>query len=169
MTRFLVQVRKRWTRHDRVQVICDRTDIFCDGPLVVVEHHDEAFGMRFYIVKRFVADSAGERGVARNDHDMVIAAAQVPAYRHTESGRKRCARVASTVAIVFALGAQEKAIKAAELAHRMKTIQPPGKHFVDVALMAYVHDESVARRVEHAVQGNRQFNHAKIWAEMSAG
>ena len=35
--------------------------------------------------------------------------------------------------------------------------------------MTYVHDKSVAGRVEHAMQSNRQFDHAEIWAEMTSG
>ena len=34
--------------------------------------------------------------------------------------------------------------------------------------MAYVHHETVARSVEHAMERDRQFNHAKIRTEMSA-
>ena len=73
------------------------------------------------------------------------------------------------VAVVFALGAQKEAIEPAELAHRIKTIEPPGKQFVDVTLMTDVHDESVVRRVEDPVQGNRQFDDTEIWSQMSSG
>jgi len=58
--------------------------------------------------------------------------------------------VTGTVAIVFALGAQKEAVEPAELAHRIKTIEAPGKHFVDVTLMTNVHNESVVRRVKDA-------------------
>jgi len=73
------------------------------------------------------------------------------------------------VAIMFALGAQKEAVEPAELAHRIKTIEAPGKHFVDVTLMTNVHNESVVRRVKDPVQSNRQFNDTEIWAQMPSG
>jgi hypothetical protein len=55
------------------------------------------------------------------------------------------------------------------LAHGIKTIEPPGKHFVDVALMTDVHNEPVVRRVEDPVQRNRQFDDTEIGAQMPSG
>ncbi|KAF5407302.1 MAG: hypothetical protein Udaeo2_25770 [Candidatus Udaeobacter sp.] len=74
-----------------------------------------------------------------------------------------------TVAIVFALGPQKETVEPAKLTHRIKTIEAPGKHFVDVALMTDVHNEPVVRRVEDPVQGNRQFHDTEIWAQMPSG
>src|SRR5713226_10464502 len=102
--------------------------------------------MRFHIVERFVADSAGERGIARHDHDMLVAAAQIASDRHPESGGKCRPRVTGAVAIVFAFRSQKKTVQAAVLAHRGKAIETPGKHFVHVTLMTDVHDKSVTRR-----------------------
>src|SRR5437667_196970 len=45
--------------------------------------------MRFNVVERLVADAAGERGVARHDHDILVASAQIAAHRHPEASRKR--------------------------------------------------------------------------------
>src|SRR5438477_246070 len=59
--------------------------------------------------------------------------------------------VTGAVAIMFAFGPQKKTVKPAELAHRVKTIEPAGKHFVHVTLVADVHDETVTRGVEHAM------------------
>ena len=56
---------------------------------------------------------------------------------------ERRPRMTRAVAVVFALGAQKEAVEPAELAHRIKTIEPPGKHFVDVTLMTDVHNEPV--------------------------
>ena len=73
------------------------------------------------------------------------------------------------VAVVFALGAQKEAIEPAELAHRIETIAPPGKQFVDVALMTDVQNELVVRRVEDAVHRNGQFDDTEIRPQMAAG
>jgi len=76
--------------------------------------------------------------------------------------------VTGAVTIVFAFGPQKKSVEAAVLPHGGKAIEPPGKHFVHVSLMADVHDESVPRRVENAMQRDRQLDHAKIRSEVSA-
>ena len=156
-------------RGDVVQVVRDGADVFCDRPLVVVEHDDEALGLRFDVVQRFVADAAGERGIARDYDDVLVAAAQIAPDRHAERGGKRRAGVARAVAIVLAFGAQEKAVQPLVLPHRVKAIEAAGKHLVDVALMADVEDELVLRRVEDAMQRDGQFDHAEIRSEMAAG
>ncbi len=43
-----------------------------------------------------------------------------------------------------------------------------GKHFVHVALVRHVENETVAGRVEHAVQCHSELHHAKIRADMPA-
>ena len=66
------------------------------------------------------------------------------------SGKRR-ASMTGAIAIMFAFGAQKKSVEAAELAHRVKSIEAAGKHLVHVALVADVHDETVTRGVEHAM------------------
>ena len=73
--RFVVQMRVGRTRHDVIQVICNRAHVFRNRPFVVVKHHDEALGVRFHIVERFVTDSARERGIARHHHHVIAPAA----------------------------------------------------------------------------------------------
>ena len=77
--------------------------------------------------------------------------------------------VSGAVAIVLAFGAQQESVQPLVLAHRVDAIAPAGKHLVDVALVADVEDELVLRRVEDAMQRDRQFDHAEVRAEMAAG
>jgi hypothetical protein len=169
IARLIVQMRVSGIRHNAVQVACDRSDIFCDRPFIVVEHNDEALRMRFDVIERFVADSAGESGIACDHYDVLVTAAQVASDRHAECRRKRRACVTCSITVVFAFCPQKKTVEPAKLAHRMKTVETPGKHFVHVALMADIHHEAVTRRVEHAMQGNRQLDDTEIRPQMSAG
>src|SRR6266699_2115321 len=123
--------------------------------------------MRFDIVERFVADSTGERGIARDYDNVFIAAAQISSHSHAEPRGKRRASMTGTVAIVFAFRAQKKSVEALELPHRMKTIEAAGKNLMDVALMTDVHDKAVSRRIEDTMQSNGQFDHAEIRSQMS--
>src|SRR5204862_4644078 len=122
----------------------------------------------FHVVKPLYADPEVEPGSPRHDYDILAASLQIAADRHARPSGKRCPRVTGAVAIVFAFRPQEKTIEPAVLSHRGKAIEPPGKHFVHITLMAHVHDKSVPRRVEHAMQGDSQFDHAKIRSKMSA-
>ena len=85
------------------------------------------------------------------------------------AGGESGAGVPGAVAIVFAFGAQEKAVQSLVLPHRADAIEPAGKHFVDVTLMADVEDKFVLGRIEDAMQRNGQFDDAEIRPEMSAG
>ncbi len=106
---------------------------------------------------------------ACDHHDIFVPAAQVASDRHSERRGKRGARVPRTIAIVFAFCSQKKTIEPAELAHRAKTIEPAGEHFVHITLMTYIHHEAVARCVEHAMQRNGQLDHAEVRPEVSPG
>jgi hypothetical protein len=154
---------------DAVEVARDRADVFRDRPFVIVEHNDEAFGLRLHIIERFVADPAGESGVACDNDNVLIAPAQIATDRHSQSGRERCAGVSGAVAIVLAFRAEQKAVQALILPHCADTIEPAGKHFVHVTLMAHVHDKSVVRRIENAMERDRQFDHAEVRSEVAAG
>src|SRR4030095_2586792 len=84
MARFLVEMSKRGAGDNRVQVVRDCADVFCDRPLIVVQHNYETLGVRLYVVERFVADSAGECGIACYHDDVLVTTAQVAPDRHAE-------------------------------------------------------------------------------------
>src|SRR5437660_3426095 len=124
--------------------------------------------MRLNIVDAFVADSTGKRGVACDHYDVLAAAAQVASNSHTKRRGKRGPSVARAVAIVLAFRTEKKTVEAADMAHMFKTVEPAGKYFVPIALVTHIHHEAVARRVEHAMQRNRQLNYPEIRPEMTA-
>ena len=164
-----VQVREGGVGDDAVQVIRHGADIFRDRPLVVVENDDQALGRGGDIIERFKSDAAGERRIAGHADDMLVGAELVAGGGHAERGGESGAGMARAVAIVLALGAEEKAIQALVLADRREAIQPAGEKFVDIALVADIEEKFVARRVEHAVQGEREFHDAEVRSEVAAG
>ena len=54
------------------------------------------------------------------------------------------------------------------LAQRVKAAVAPGKDFVSITLMAHIPNQSVARAVEHLVQGDRQFHNAQVAGKVAA-
>jgi hypothetical protein len=55
------------------------------------------------------------------------------------------------------------------LSHRPDPIQPPGKHFMDVTLVADIEDKLVLRRFEDPMERNGQLDHSEVRAEVAAG
>ena len=142
-------------RNNIIKVTRDRADVFRDRPFIIVQHHDEPARLRLRIVQRFITDPAGERRVARHHHHILIAASQIAPDRHSQSGGERGPGVPRTVTIVLAFRAQEKSVQSLVLPHRADPIEPAGKHFVDITLMAHVEDKSVFRRFENAMERDR--------------
>src|SRR5437764_4600126 len=154
---------------ESVKIGRNRADVFCDRPFVVVEYYDKAFRLGFSIVERFVANPTSERGITRDHDDVFIAASQITPNRHSKSRRQSGTGVSRAVAIVFALRPQEKAVQALILPHGPNAIEPAREHFMDVALMANVENQSVLWCVENAVERDRQFDDTKVGTEMPAG
>ena len=164
-----MQVGKGRAGGNTVQVTGNGAHVLGDGPFVVVQHHDEAFGLRLGVIQGLVTDAAGEGGIAGHGHDMLPASAQIASHSHAEGGGKSRARMPGAVAIVLAFGAQEKAVQPLVLPHGGDAIEPAGKHFVDITLVTDIEDKAIARRFENAMQGNGQFDDSEVGAEMPAG
>ena len=146
---FLMQVGVSGMRGDGIEVLRDGTNVAVDGPLVVVEHDDEALSVRGDVVHRFKHGAAGEGGVAGHADDVFISAHEIAAGGHAQGGGEGGASVACAVAVVFAFGAEEEAVQAVVLANGMNAVPAAREHFVDVALVRDIEDKAVLGRVKH--------------------
>ena len=164
-----MQVREGGVRDDAVEVVRHGADIFRDRPLVVIENDDEAFRRGCDIVERFKSNAASERCVACHADDMLVGAEAVAGSGHAERGGKGGAGVTRAVAVVLALTAEQETIQALVLANRGKAVETAGEELVDIALVADIEEKLVARRVEHTVQGDREFHDTEVRAEVTAG
>src|SRR6202040_3418908 len=87
--RLVMQMRESRARSNVVKVRRNRANVFGDRPLVVVQDDNKTLGVGANIVERLVADAAGERRVARDNHDIFIPAAQISSDGHAQPGGKR--------------------------------------------------------------------------------
>ena len=71
--------------------------------------------------------------------------------------------------VVFALGALGEAGQAVAHPQRADAVAAAGEDLVRIGLVADVPDQAVLRGVEHVVQGDGEFDHAKAGAKMAAG
>ncbi len=116
-----------------------------------------------------IADAVGEGCVAGKSDDVFLAACHVARDGHAEGGGECGAGVAGAEAVVLAFGAEHEAVEAAGLADRVEERLAPGEQLVDVALVADVEDEAVARRVEDVVHGDGQLDDAEVRPDVTAG
>ena len=151
-----------------LQVAGNGADVLVDGPLVVVQHHDQALGVVRDVVQRFVGDPAGEGRISRHRDHMFLAAGLVAGHRHAERRRERRAGVARAVAIVRAFRAQHEPVQSARSAYGVELLLAPGQQLVHIGLVADVEQEAVGRRVERIVQGDGKFHHAQVRPKMPA-
>ena len=71
--------------------------------------------------------------------------------------------------VVLALGALAEAGQAAGLTQGADAVAAAGQNLVWISLMADVPDQPVLGGIEHVMQGDGQFHHAKSGAEVASG
>ena len=62
--------------------------------------------------------------------------------------------MSGAVAVMFALGPEQKAVQSLVLPHRADAVETARKHLVDVTLMADVEDQSVPGGLKDAMQSD---------------
>ena len=165
----LVQMLVVLVGHDPVEVAGNGAHIAIDGPLVVVEHHDQALGLLSDVVHRLERNAIGKCGVAGHGDHVFRAARQVAGHSHAQGCGKRGACVSCAEAIVLALGAQHEAVESTRLADSSKAVAPASENFVHISLVAHVEHDFVFGSVKDSVQRHRQLHHAQVRAQVAAG
>ena len=120
-------------------------------------------------MQRLVGDAAGQRAVADHRDDLAVLADPV-AHRLLEPDRvaDRGRGVAGAHDVVLGLEHRAERRQALVLADRVEPVAAAGEHLVRVGLVADVPEDLVARRVEQAVERDRQLAGAEVGAEVAA-
>ena len=148
---------------DGVEVLGNGAHVFIDGPLVVIQHHDQPLRVRGGIVQSFKGGAASEGGIACHHHDVIVSPFQVPPCGHAQAGREGRACVTGSVAVVLTFRAETKAVESFVLADRVDLVPAARQHLVNVGLMGHIEDELVLRSVKHPMHGDGELHDAKIW------
>src|SRR4051794_17624201 len=108
-------------------------------------------------MERLVRDTAGERTVADHGDDLAVLADPLPHRLLQADGvPNRRRSVARAHDVVLGLEDRAEGGEALVLADRVEPITPAGEHLVRVGLVADIPEDLVPRRVEEAVEGDRQ-------------
>ena len=149
-------------------------EILSDRHFVVVDDDDEITALFGRIVQPLERNGRTQGSIADNGDNIADsafaggAALHIAGFGKTAGQRNRSAGMAEHKGIMFAFQ------RIRETGHLIKTrlvqvcFGAAGKHFVHVALVRHVENETVAGRVEHAVQCHSELHHAKIRADMPA-
>ncbi len=156
-------------RRETREISGQRADRRGDRHVVVVEDDDEPRLQRAGVVHRLVSHARRHRAVTDHRDDGIVAALEVARHGHAEAGGDRGRGMRGAERVVLALRALGEARQAAALTQGADAIAAPGEDLVRIGLMPDVPDQTVARRVECVVQGDRQLDDAETRPEMAAG
>ena len=156
---------------DRGQVLGQAADRRLIGPAVVVDDHDEPRVLvRGDVVQRLPGHPAGQRPVADDgNHGPVRLAAQLVRLGQPVGVGQAGGGVRVLYQVVLGLGLARVAGQPAALPQRAELRDASGQQLVHVGLVPGIEDDPVLRRVEDPVDRDRELDHAKVRAEVTAG
>ncbi|KAF5066127.1 hypothetical protein DSECCO2_266720 [anaerobic digester metagenome] len=144
------------------QMAAHRPHVGVDGHAVVIQNHDQRLLGGSGVVQPLIGESAGQRPVPDQGQYTVILFLQRSCPSHSQRHRDRVGGMARDKRVVLTLIGLRKPGKTAELPQGAKQFPPPGKRFVNIALVSHVEHQPVVRSVKHAVDGHRQFYYSQI-------
>ena len=137
--------------------------------IVIVEDDDQPRIERAGIVERLKRHARRHRAVADDGDHLAVAAFETCRHRHAETGGNGGGGMAGAEIVIVAFRTAGEAGKPVFLAQRADAVTTAGQDLVRITLVADIEDQSVFRRVEDLVDGNRQFHHAEAGPQMATG
>ena len=154
---------------DLAEVLRERPDRRADRHLVVVDD-DEHLGLALAdVVERLQGEAAHQRGVADDDRDPLEAVADVARLGQALGHGQPGAGMAAVEDVMGRLGPPREPADPVELAQGPEALEAAGQQLVRVGLVAGVPHDPVARRLEQAMERDRQLDDAQRRAEVAAG
>ena len=121
------------------------------------------------VVQGLEREAGHQRRVADDHGDPLAGALDVARGREPFGDRQARARVAAVEHVVLAFRAAREAADAIDLAERAEPVHAAREELVRVGLVPGVPDDPICRRVQQAVQGDRDLDDAEARAEVATG
>ncbi|CAG9212845.1 hypothetical protein PSP6_310082 [Paraburkholderia tropica] len=156
-------------RHQAREMAIERAHRRRNRHVVVVEDDEQrhvVFDAR--VVHRLEGHAGRHRAVTDHGDARGVFALELARDGHAERRRNRRARVRGAEGVVVGFVAFREARNAAELTQRRHLVAAARENLVRVGLMAHVPDDAVARRVEHVMKRDRQFDRTKVGRQVAA-
>ncbi len=139
-----------------------------DGPAVVVHDHDDARAQLRQAVQTLEREAARQRPVTHDGDHVIRIAREVARLGHAAHKAHGRGRVAHGVQVVLGLIGIGEPGETAELLGVQIVRSAAREHLMRVRLMRDVEDQFVDRRVEDAVQGDRELDDSQVGAYVTA-
>ena len=150
------------------QIPRQRTYIFGDGHLVIVQDHKQIV-QPADVVHALVHHAAGKGTIANYCHHKPGLTLDLFCPSHANGKRKRCIAMSGNKGIVCAFVRVREAGNTIQLPQMIKLLPASGKQLVSVALMPYVKYDLILGCFQHTVQCHGQLYSAKIRGQMPTG
>ena len=154
---------------DLGEVVRERPDRRADRHLVVVEHDQELRFALADVVERLEREPAHEGGITDDHRHALEAVAEVAGGCQALGDGQARPRVAAVEDVVLRFAAPREPADAVQLAEGREPLETAGQQLVRIGLMPGVPDDPVARRLEQAVERDRQLHDAQRRAQVAAG
>ena len=141
-------------RAQTLQITGQRTDVFGNGHLVVVQD-DQQIVQPTDVVHSLIDHAAGKGTVADDGDDLPRLSAQLFGPRDADGNGQCRVAMAGNKGVVLALVRVREAGQTVQLAQFCKTFAAAGQQLMGIALVAHVEYDLILRRRKDAVQRNR--------------
>ena len=148
---------------------CKGADIARDAHPIVIDDQDETVGGVPDGVEGLQGDAVGQRSIADDSDDILLAATGITGRGETKRGGKRNARVAADRRIIRRFTGEWEPAHAAESPQRLHPDIASGEHLPGVGLMADIPNQFVLGKIKDAAERQRQLHHPQAGRQMAAG
>lgn len=155
--------------HQPGQVVVERPDIFGDGHLVVIEHHQHVLVDIAGVVEGLEGHARRDGAVTYDGHHLAAQPLALGGNRHAKGCTYGGAGVAHAEHVVLALFPPGEGVQTIFLANGVNALAPTCQDLVGIGLMAHVPYQSIEGGVVDVMQRHRQFDCAKAGGEVAAG
>jgi hypothetical protein len=121
------------------------------------------------VVERFERHATGQRAIADNGENRLLASASVSRQRDAERHREGIGRVAGVKGIKRRLTSLGESAYAAVLAKRREALSAARDELVDIRLMPHVEDDAIRRTIESAMNPQGKLDDSEVWGQMATG
>jgi hypothetical protein len=143
------------------QIFRQRADGGRDAHVIVIQDHEQALFQVACGIHRLIGHASGDRAVADHGNRIAGGLAHITAHGKAKGGGDRGGRMGGPEGVVFGFGPFGETGKATALAQGAHAVAAACQNFMRIALVAHVPDQLIRGRVEHGVDGDRQFHHTQ--------
>ena len=152
-----------------IQMLAHCPYIGIDGHLIIIQNNNQSGMVSAGIIHGFIRQTACHGTIPNDSNHMFLTTHQVSCFCQTQCCRNRCGAVSCRKGITITFIGFWEAAETIQLTQGVKTVFSARQNLMDICLMAYIPYDFIRREVKTIFQSHRQFHHAQIRRQMTAG